>query len=66
MMQSNHSSSIQVNSKSHYSMPHESYDQSLRVIGQALETLRISAFAFKKDADKSLSATGNQLFKEHR
>jgi hypothetical protein len=52
MMQSNHSSSIQANSKTHHNMCHESYAQSLRVIGRALETLRISAFAFKKDSDK--------------
>lgn len=45
-------SSTQTNSKTHYNMPHESYAQSLRVIGQALETLRISAFALRKDADK--------------
>ncbi len=30
----------------------ESYTQSLRVIGQALETLRINAFALEKKADK--------------
>jgi len=30
----------------------ESYAQSLRVIGQALETLRINAFTLEKDGDK--------------
>jgi hypothetical protein len=30
----------------------ESYAQSLRVIGQALETLRINAFTLQKDGDK--------------
>jgi hypothetical protein len=62
MMQSNHSSSIQANSKTHHNICHESYDQSLRVIGQALETPRISAFAFKRDATNSLSATRHHLF----
>ena len=52
MMQANHSSSTQANSKADYNMPHESYAESLRVIGQALETLRISAFALTKDDDK--------------
>jgi hypothetical protein len=52
MIQSNHSGSIQANSKTPYDMPHESYAQSLRVIGQALETLRINAFALEKDGDK--------------
>jgi hypothetical protein len=51
MIQSNHSGSIQGNSKTQYDMPHESYAQSLRGIGQALETLRINAFALEKDGD---------------
>ena len=51
MIQSNHSGSIQANSNTHYDMPHDSYAQSLRVIGQALETLRINAFALEKDGD---------------
>jgi hypothetical protein len=33
-------------------MSRESYAQSLRVVGQALETLRISAFALEKKNDK--------------
>jgi hypothetical protein len=33
-------------------MSHESYAQSLRVVGQALETLRINAFALEKAGDK--------------
>lgn len=53
MIKSSDSSSTQRNSKSHhYNMPHESYAQSLRVIGQALETLQIDAFALEKSGDK--------------
>jgi hypothetical protein len=52
MMESSDSSSTQPNSNAHYNMPHESYAQSLRVIGQALETLRIDAFALEKSGDK--------------
>jgi hypothetical protein len=52
MIESNHSSSIQANSKTHYNMPDESYAQSLRAIGQALDTLRINAFTLEKEGDK--------------
>jgi hypothetical protein len=45
MVEPNHSSSTQANANTHYNMSHESYAQPLRVIGQALETLRINAFA---------------------
>jgi hypothetical protein len=52
MLESNHSGSIQANSKTHYNMPDESYAQSLRAIGQALDTLRINAFTLEKEGDK--------------
>jgi hypothetical protein len=62
MMQSNHSRSIQANSKTHHNMCHESYDQSLRVIGQALETPRISASHSRRTPTNSLSVTRHNLF----
>jgi hypothetical protein len=52
MIESNHSSSTQTHSNTYYNMPHESYAQSLRVVGQALETLRINAFALENAGDK--------------
>ena len=55
MIESNHSSSIQENSKTHYNMPDESYAQSLRAIAQALDTLRINAFTLEKEGDKYIS-----------
>ena len=51
MMQSNDSSSTEA-TKTNYDVAYKPYAQSLRVIGQALETLRISTFALTKDADK--------------
>jgi hypothetical protein len=52
MIESNHSSLTRAISNAHYNMPHESYAQSLRVIGQALETLRINVFALEKTGEK--------------
>ena len=52
MIESNHRSSTQANAKTRYNMSHESYAQSLRVIGQALETLRINVFALEKTGEK--------------
>jgi hypothetical protein len=52
MIESSDSSSTHTNSYTHYNMLHQSYAQSLRVIGQALETLRINAFALEKNGDK--------------
>lgn len=52
MIESNHSSSTQTNSKTHDTILPESYAPSLRVIGQALETLRINAFKLEKSGDK--------------
>ena len=59
-MMDTESSSTQAKSKTCYDL-YESYASSLRVIGQALESLRITAFALKKDGDKFI-VTGNLAF----
>jgi len=51
MMQSNDGSSTEA-TKTNYDVAYKPYAQSLRVIGQALKTLGINAFALTKDADK--------------
>jgi len=47
-------------------MHQAAYAQSLRVIGQALEKLRISAFVLEKETDRYIVRVGTKLFKEHR
>jgi hypothetical protein len=51
-MMHSESSSTEENSTTSYNNGHESYARSLRVIGQALESLRITSFALEKDGDK--------------
>jgi hypothetical protein len=55
MIESNHSSSTQANSKTHDNIFLESYAPSLRVIGQALETLRFNAFKLENSSDKYIA-----------
>ncbi|MGE5215475.1 MAG: hypothetical protein ACM3SP_00570 [Chloroflexota bacterium] len=52
MIASIHGHSSHRNSNTPYNMLHESYARSLRVIGQALEALRINAFTLEKNGDK--------------
>ena len=51
-MMHSESGSREENSTTCYTTPYESYARSLRVIGQALESLRITSFALEKNGDK--------------
>jgi hypothetical protein len=51
-MMHSESSSTDENSTTSYNKAYESYARSLRVIGQALESLRITSFALEKDGGK--------------
>lgn len=62
MIESSDSSPTQTILNTRYNMPHESYAQSLRVIGQALDTLRINAFALEKNGDQYIVREWEQTF----